>query len=415
VRLLWITPYLPHPPIHGGKVRALSLIAHIGSRHEVHLIAVNDTDLGQPPYGPLETACASVTLIPHRKRSGLTGRIMEALSPLPRPVWQATFAQGVQVIENVLAGHSIDAAVVEQMQTARYIHRLQIRGIPALIDCQNVERRVWEGFVRYPPSFKFSLRARLEVLKFMRFERWALRAAAGRVTVSREDRDELERIGGRPCVVAPNGVDAGYFAFRPRRHRLPDDPWQVVMTGDMGYLPNVEGAEYFLSAVLPRLRREHPHVVVCFVGNRPDARLLAWQQRDDSVRFTGIVDDVRPYVADADIFIAPLRLGGGTRLKLLEAMAQGIPIVTTSVGCEGLDVIHGEHVWMADTPDAFCHGITTLMRERELAHAMAQRARAHVELRYSWDQIAAEFERELLRCVWASRGVGDTSSARRWR
>jgi glycosyltransferase involved in cell wall biosynthesis len=172
----------------------------------------------------------------------------------------------------------------------------------------------------------------------------------------------------------------------------------------MNYQPNIDAAEYFADEILPLVQSMH-QAQAAFVGRSPAPELVARQKRDRSLIFTGAVDDVRPYVAQADIFIVPLRHGSGTRLKILEAMSQGIPVVTTTIGCEGLDVRHGEHVWIADTPEAFRDGIVTLMRNPAGAANMVARARALVEQKYTWTEIARQLEADLYRIVPAQAGI----------
>lgn len=397
MRLLWIAPYLPYPASHGGKVRVFNLLSRLGARHEVHLVAVNDTHENNPPLGPLRESCASVTLLPHHVPSTLVERLGQLLSPKPMVVAEFSSREGIQLVRSLLAAQDFDAAIVEQVQAAEYIRPVTQASVPVLLACHNVELRLWEGFVRYAPDLKKRLRAQFEALRLRQYEPRALRRATARLAVSENDRRLLERIGRVTCGVSPNGVDVEHFAFRQRPARAPDTPWRLVMTGSMSYAPNVDAAEYFVDSILPRLRQLHADIEVRFVGSAPSAELLARQDEASQVVFTGFVEDVRPYVAAADLFIAPLRHGSGTRLKLLEAMAQGIPIVTTSAGCEGLAVHSGEQVWIADTPEAFAHSIARLMADEALRQRMAASARALVEREYSWEGIAAALEAELAR------------------
>jgi glycosyltransferase involved in cell wall biosynthesis len=397
MRLLWVAPYVPYPPSHGGKVRVFNILKRLGARHQIHLLAVDDTGMAEASLRPLDAYCARVEVVPQYHPRSLTSRVAQTLSPRPMAVAEATSSAGMAALDRLLSAGPFDAAVIEQVQAAEYIRPLRRAGIPVLLVCHNVERRVWEGLKRYPPTLKKKLRAQLEVSKLRRYEPRVVRAATARVAVSEEDRSELERIARVPVGLSPNGVDTDFFAFQPRTARSQDAPWRLVMTGSMSYLPNVDAAQFFLDAVLPLLRARQRAVEVSFVGSNPTTELLASDDPANGVRFTGFVEDVRPYVAGADIFIAPLRHGSGTRLKLLEAMAQGVPVVTTTAGCEGLDVRHQEHLWIADTPEAFAAGVATLMGDPERGAAMTANARILVERAYSWEPIAAALEAELVR------------------
>lgn len=412
MKLLWVTPYLPYPPSHGGKVRVYNLLARLGARHEIHLVAVNDTNASAPDLGPLTESCASITVIPRRGHSGIVARVWEALSPKPMVVMEATTPDGLRQVDWLLAKNTYDAAVVEQVQGTAYLRPIRRRRVPTLLICHNVERRIWEGFAKYAPSRRKKLRAQFEARRLRRFEPAVVRAATARLAVSEEDRREIERMAGVPCGISPNGVDIDYYAFRPRRERSPEALWRLVMTGSMNYVPNIDAAHFLMDDILPLVQRTQPMVEVAFVGSNPDSNLLAREEKESAVRFTGFVEDVRPYIAEADVFIAPLRHGSGTRLKLLEAMAQGIPIVTTSVGCEGLDVRHREHLWIADTPADFAAGIAAVITDPTLAGAMTANARALVERTYSWERIAGELEVALLGIARQPMGIVQRSATR---
>jgi glycosyltransferase involved in cell wall biosynthesis len=397
MRLIWIAPYLPYPILHGGKARVFNLLARLSTRHEVHFVAINDTHEDYPSLGPLATVCASITLLPHHTPTSVVSRVAEVLSPRPMAVSEFTSREGERAVCKLLAAHAFDAAVVEQVQAGEYLRPVARAGVPTLLVCHNVERRIWQGFARYAPTAKKRLRAELEARKMARYEPRALRRATARLAVSEDDRRLLERAAHVPCGLSPNGVDVDYFAFQPRQDRPPELSWRLIMTGSMSYAPNIDAAQYFLDSILPRLRQLHPAVEVRFVGSAPSPELLARQDAAGQVRFTGFVDDVRPYVAESDLFIAPLRHGGGTRLKLVEAMAQGIPVVTTTAGCEGLAVTAGDQLWIADTPEAFADGIARLMADEALRRSMAANARTLVERGYGWERIAVDLEGELRR------------------
>jgi polysaccharide biosynthesis protein PslH len=395
MKLLWITPYLPFPPDHGGKVRAFNLISRIASKHEVHLLAIMQSSERGKLYEPLTRCCASVTLVQWATPTGVLERISKILSPTPRIVSSVTTSEGERRLEHLLTRHAFDVAILEQVNVAGYLDILRRAGVPGFLVCQSVESRLWRVFARHRSRLRTRLLSRLEAIKLARYEPWALRASTYRVAVSEHDRSELERVGGVSCGLSPNGVDLEYFTPRAPRQRSYEQPWRLVMTGSMGYPPNIDAVEFFIDDILPLLRPLHPRVKVDFVGSAPAPQLLARQVSEEAIHFTGYVEDVRPYVAASDIFIVPLRQGSGTRLKVLEAMAQGIPVVSTPKGCEGLDVTHGEHIWVADTPEMFLKGVEVLMRDSGFAATMAANARALVEQKYSWERIADPLEADL--------------------
>jgi glycosyltransferase involved in cell wall biosynthesis len=159
----------------------------------------------------------------------------------------------------------------------------------------------------------------------------------------------------------------------------------------MDWFPNEDAVMYFTDAILPRIRQEIPNVSLTVVGRNPSARLRAMAAKA-GIQVTGTVDDVRPYVAEAAVYVVPLRVGGGTRLKIFEALAMEKAVVSTTVGAEGLPLIPGQHFLQADDPANFSHAVVSLLRDAERRHRIGSAGRRLVEERYSWPQVACEFE-----------------------
>jgi glycosyltransferase involved in cell wall biosynthesis len=186
----------------------------------------------------------------------------------------------------------------------------------------------------------------------------------------------------------PTGVDTEYF--RPAG-RVRPEPFDLVFTGSMDWLPNEDAILYFVEAILPRLREAVPGVTLTVVGRNPSPRVTALGRRDPTVRVTGSVPDVRPYIERAAMFIVPLRIAGGTRLKIYEAMAMEKAVVSTTVGAEGLPVRDGEDIALADAPEAFAATIIQLLTDTKRAEALGRRAAAVVRADFGWDRVAETF------------------------
>jgi glycosyltransferase involved in cell wall biosynthesis len=199
---------------------------------------------------------------------------------------------------------------------------------------------------------------------------------------SQRDKELLDRDVPRvPKIVIPNGVDTSFFA--PQARPVEDDT--LVFTGAINYFPNADAVIWFVSDVLPLIHKVRPGVRFSIVGNAPpeSVRRLA----SSHVEVTGFVDDVRPSIARSAVYVVPIRIGGGTRLKVLEAMAMRKPIVTTSIGCEGIDAAHGKSVLIADTPQAFADATLRLLADRRMAEALADAGHDLVRSRYDWASI----------------------------
>ncbi len=227
--------------------------------------------------------------------------------------------------------------------------------------------------------------------KLRRFERQVCQQADRVVCVSEADAAAVQQLDPalRPVVV-PNGVDTEFYR-REAVTPLDLPPHSLVFTGTMDFRPNVDAMLWFASEVLPLVKRAVPDVHLYIVGQRPHARLDALRA-DPAITITGAVEDTRPYTSAADVYVVPLRMGGGTRLKLLEALALQTPIVSTTLGAEGFEVTHDRELWLADDAAAFAKAIEDLLANRDRAHALGLAGRVFAVEHYDWRRIVPKLE-----------------------
>jgi glycosyltransferase involved in cell wall biosynthesis len=229
----------------------------------------------------------------------------------------------------------------------------------------------------------------------LRFERQTLARFDLVLAVSDADKQTFTRLypgALRSAVhVIPTGVDTAYFAPDPERQVRPS---HMVFTGSMDWLPNEDGMVYFVRHILPHIRQAEPDATLSIVGRTPTPTVRRLGD-ERGVEVTGRVDDVRPHIATAAVFIVPLRIGGGTRLKIFEAMAMGKAVVSTTVGAEGLPVSHARNIAIADEPARFAHAVVRLMRDADARRRMEDEARKLVVERYDWSAVAEDFEQAL--------------------
>jgi glycosyltransferase involved in cell wall biosynthesis len=262
------------------------------------------------------------------------------------------------------------------------------RHATVVLDEHNLEYELLARGAAVEPSMPRRLFKLLEGAKVRREEIRTWKRVDGCLLVSSREQAEVRRIVPRlPTAVVPNGVDLDYF----RPAGSVDVPDQLVFTGLMTYRPNADGVVHFIRETLPLVRRARPKVILTLVGwGLPDELKPLLR---DGVHHTGLVDDVRPYLAAASVVVVPLRFGGGTRLKVLDALAMSKPLVSTSLGCEGIDAVHGEHLLIADDPATFADSVVRLLDDRPGAHAMGRRGRQLMEQRYGWETSLHELER----------------------
>jgi sugar transferase (PEP-CTERM/EpsH1 system associated) len=395
-RILFLTPQLPFPPEQGTALRNYNLIAQVARRHDVALLS-----FGEPSAdpGPLAQLCHPLCLVPAPRRT-LRRRLWDLLrSRRPDMALRLASPAYADALRALLRQESFDLIQVEGLEMAPYAELVRgwlgPRAPKMILDAHNAEyllqRRALETDLRLPARWPAALYSWIQWRRLRAFERAACRRADGLVAVSEADAQALKALDDTLCpLVVPNGVDLErYHPGLP--DSLPLHHPAVVFTGKMDFRPNVDAALWFYRRCWPLVRRAVPEAHFYVVGKQPHPR-LASLRADPSVTLTGYVPDILPYFGGADVYVAPLRMGGGTRLKILEAMAAGLPLVSTTLGAEGIALIPGEHALLADTPAQMAEAVITLLRDGARARVLGMAARRFVELHYSWEKIAPRLE-----------------------
>ncbi|HEX6178953.1 MAG TPA: glycosyltransferase family 4 protein, partial [Thermoanaerobaculia bacterium] len=262
-------------------------------------------------------------------------------------------------------------------------------GMPVVLFEHNVEHLIWKRLATHELRPIHRVLLNIEAWKMRRREAIACRQADLTIAVSDTDADRLREISPAARLVSTaTGVDTDYFLPAG----APASDHSLVFTGSLDWFPNEDAILHFLSAILPQIRAAVPDTTVTFVGRNPSAKLQAAVRNVAGARLTGTVDDVRPYVRDGAVFVVPLRIGSGTRLKIFEALAMGKAVVSTTVGAEGLGLDHGAHFLQADTPADFASAVISLLRDPQRRDALGTAARDLVESRYSWPKVTRQFE-----------------------
>jgi glycosyltransferase involved in cell wall biosynthesis len=272
---------------------------------------------------------------------------------------------------------------------------------PLVVFTHNVESEIWRRHAETSgnPASRQLLGVQWE--RMLRFERDALSRADLILAVSDADAQTFARlypaaVRGKAVHVVQTGVDTDYFSPRPE----PPSPAHLVFTGSMDWLPNEDGMVHFVQSVLPLIRHAEPGVTLSIVGRAPTPAVRALA--GEGIEVTGRVEDVRPHVARGAVYVVPLRIGGGTRLKIFEAMAMGRAVVSTAIGAEGLPVTPGRDIVIADEPEAFAREVVALLRDRERRKTLEGAARALVVENYDWSAVAGQLESALTRAARAA-------------
>ena len=413
MRILWLKSDLLLPLDKGGKLRTWHLMRHLARRHEITYLAFAEPAQPASDVEGMREVASRVETIPRAEPPKGSLRFyadaaMHLVDPLPYAVGKYRSTEFRQRLDALLAEIAFDLIVCDFLFPA--VNLPKQLPCPAVMFTHNVESEIWRRHAETKTSPLSTLLYGMQYRRMLRYEGRALRRFDGVLAVSDADRETFDRIypGAirQPVHVVPTGVDTEFFTDSQ------SDPnsRELVFTGSMDWLPNEDAMIYFCRDVLPLIRAEEPDVQLSIVGRAPTPAVK--QLADHAgVRVTGRVDDVRPFMRDAAVYIVPLRIGGGTRLKIFEAMAMGKAVVSTTVGAEGLPVTSGEHVLLADEANTFSRAVVRLFRDVDRRRQLEAAARALVVERYDWSAVAGALEDALIRFAQIGAAVGAPEGA----
>ena len=392
MRILWLKTELLHPVDKGGKIRTYHMLKELKPWSHITYLTLDDGTASPDARERAAEYCHELVCVPHHTRPKFSAGFYAELalnlaSPLPYFMKKYESAQMRREIAERARRDRFDLLVCDFLQPSVNVP-MDVRSATVLFQ-HNVEAMIWKRHyeVRTNPLKKAYLYGQWR--KTHAYERVACRRFDQVVAVSREDREVIQREYGIEAVAdIPTGVDTGYFRPRGIARR---EPHNLVFTGSMDWLPNEDAIQYFTKEIMPLIKQSVPDVTLTVVGRNPYPSLLELSKRDPSIIVTGRVEDVRPYMESAAAYVVPLRIGGGTRLKIYEAMAMEKPIISTTVGAEGLPVCDGTELLLADTPEAFADAVVRIITNEAFAQELGARAAATVRKQFGWDQVAASF------------------------
>lgn len=407
MRILILTPQLPYPPMQGTTLRNFYLLRELARRHDLCLLSFMQPGDELRADSPLHGICAEIRTIAAPARRSLARRALTSLSTaLPDMALRLPSEAMSCAVREWISSQRFDVAQIEGIEMAGYGLALKQQGAAprVVFDDHNAEyvlqRSAFQSDARHVTRWHGALYSYVQWQKLALYERRVIRAHDAVAAVSDANARELLALAPeKPIFVVPNGVDTQEYA---PRDGLGGAGVELVFTGKMDYRPNVDAALWFADEILPRVRARAPAARFVIVGQSPHARLRSLSGRRDVV-LTGRVDDVKPYIERACVYVAPLRMGGGTRLKVLQAMAMGKAIVSTPLGCEGIDAQSERAVWLANAPQEFADAVVRLMHDDTLRRDLGAGARALAVARYDWSQIAPLME-DLYKIPDASSG-----------
>ena len=394
MKILWVKAGGLVPPDTGGKIRSYNILRELARQHSVTLFsfyAAHDHDLHPDLKQVFDNViCIPLELSASKSLAELRDYGIRLLSSEPYGITKYCRPEVRRRLQGLLQQETYDGIVCDFMVAAGVIP--WDWPTPKILFTHNVEATIWRRHYEVAASHLWKAISWLEWRRMNAAERRYLRLADQVLTVSEADRDAFASFvePGKLSVI-PTGVDVDYFHAMP----VEEVANSLVFVGSMDWLPNEDAILYFVDTILPLIKQECPEVFLEVVGRSPSRKLQALAEREKSMRLTGRVEDVRPFVARGSICIVPLRVGGGTRLKIFEAMSMSKAVVSTSVGAEGLPVRAGENIMLADTPTDFAKSVLSLLRDPGERKRLGDSARSLVQEKYSWPKVAESFARTL--------------------
>ena len=387
LRLLFVSPRFLFPLNEGGKIRTVGMLRAMkkDGPFEITLVSPAPPDAGQH-MTDIASACDRFFSWPGTKTGKLT-QVMGVLGSLPASTASDRSDPGKAVVARELAKQP-DVVVADFPHSAVLLPKGKL-GRASVMFTHNLEAEILERHAAVATGWRKLVWSR-EARKMNRFERRTLKRFDSVVAVSERDEVALAKRYGLPVVRRiETGVDLEFHAYQVPRA----EGNVAVFAGAMDSRSNIDGIEFLLRAVWPRIHAVRPEARMLIAGRNPPPALVAEAKASGmNWHFTGSVEDIRPYLHEGDVSLIPLRVGSGTRLKAFEAIANGLPVVSTTLGVEGLGLVAGEHYLAADTDEAFADAILVLLADAPRRIAMAESGRALLEARYSWATIARQFE-----------------------
>lgn len=388
LEILYISTFFPYPPDNGARIRIYNLLSSLAEKHHIHLISFFPPDSDQKDLGVVRSFCTRVEIIerdpfwrdPHQ-------RLTSHLSLTPRDIIRG-FSQEMEKITDQMVKHQkFDVVIASTLETSRYA--LCAKNEPHILEEQNFATRWMEERYQSQNNPLRRLASWITYQKCKRYEKRLYPYFNAVTMVSDQDKQSVRKVmpgyAGHLEVI-PNGVDLE----KCTPGLVKPSPDTLIYNGSLAYAANLDAMQYFSREIMPLIQEHRPQVQLIITG-RNDGTDLSWLPPENSIRLSGYLDDVRPAVAGNWICVVPLRDGGGTRVKILEAMALGTPVVSTTKGAEGLKVIHGENILIADRPKDFADECIRLLGDEILRERLTINARRLVETCYDWKVIGRQF------------------------
>jgi sugar transferase (PEP-CTERM/EpsH1 system associated) len=377
MKILFACHRFPFPPNRGGKIRPFNMIKHLSQKHEMFVASVaHSHEELEEGAGLKDCAAIFAEVMPEKLRWLQAVRAMPSSTPSSVAYFKSSCLR--QRVEQAVRRVSFDAVIVHCAFAAQYVSNISARF--RLMDFGDLDSGKWLDYAKWKP-FPTAAAYALESKKLRRYEREIAQRFDYCTLTTEGELEEFSKLEThRPSKVIPNGVDANYF--RPETETT-QPKTNIVFLGRMDYFPNIDGITYFAKKILPKIRVRVPSVTLSIIGSDPVSNVKRLSNIP-GVTVTGHVPDVRPYLRDAAVSIAPLRMARGTQNKILESMAMGIPVVATRQAAKGIQAVRDKHLLVADGDHSFAAQVVTILEDANLQRILSSAGRKRVEEVHAW-------------------------------
>lgn len=393
MRLLFITPRPTYPLNSGDRIRMYHLIKNLARNHQIYLLSFIENEVEQKDMDRMNEFCEVVKCVykPGYTRISIVNKILKFFAGGSYFIDDFYSEEMRRIIREMVSTYKFDLVHIDFIEVAQYID--DIKDIPTVLTEHDIFYLKTKRYLKAKQPILERFGTLREWIKLYQYEPRMWEKFDHVIVTSNHDYNIIK--SKRPTTkvsVVPNGVDIEYFDLSKVVQKSAGEA-SLVYTGTLNNIANRDAVLFFYHKIFPLIRTKVPEVKWYVVGKNPTSTIQELSKKDSAVIITGLVEDVRPYIATADVYVAPIRIGSGTRLKILEAMAMKKAVVSTSIGCEGLNVEHNKNILVADTPKQFANFVIKAINDRSLRSRLGENGRRLVESEYDWKICAEKLEK----------------------